>query len=153
MQIRFLFGGGSWGIHTAMLGEDYRERITRTDDVTERCISSKETDPVRRSADESATILSALTSRDHVIMFDERGKGISSEQFANLLERIEQDGKTATIVVGGAYGVSDAVRERSNTTIAVSSMIFPHELARIIALEQVYRARSITRGSKYHHAG
>ena len=153
MQIRFLFGGGSWSTETAPVGADYRDRIARTDDVAERCIGSKETDPARRSLDESATILDTLTPRDFVIMFDERGKSLSSEQFAQLLERVEQDGKTATIVVGGAYGVSDDVRARADATIAISSMIFPHELARIIALEQVYRARSITRGSKYHHAG
>ena len=56
-------------------------------------------------------------------------------------------------VVGGAYGISDAVRNHANVIISLSDMIFPHDLARILVLEQAYRARAITHGSKYHHAG
>jgi 23S rRNA (pseudouridine1915-N3)-methyltransferase len=97
-------------------------------------------------------LLKRLTPEDCVLLFDERGKMLPSPDFAKLIESKIEDGvKRIIIIVGGAYGVGDTVRARANHIIAFSPMIFPHQLARIMALEQAYRALSILAGSKYHH--
>lgn len=102
---------------------------------------------------ESATVLKRIEPTDYVILLDERGRDCSSEQLAETLDRLEQDGtKRLVFIIGGAYGVSDEVRARANTTIRLSAMVFPHMLVRLILAEQLYRAQSIRTGGKYHHA-
>ncbi len=153
MNILFLFGGGSWGVDAKILGVDYEKRLARTEKVSVQLITSKETDAARRRTDESTKIQSTLTSRDFVIVFDERGTRLTSEKFSHILEQATSNSMRVVCVVGGAYGISDAVRNHANVIISLSDMIFPHDLARILVLEQAYRARAITHGSKYHHAG
>jgi 23S rRNA (pseudouridine1915-N3)-methyltransferase len=102
---------------------------------------------------EGAAILKRLDQSDHVILLDERGKDVSSEQLADTLDRLELDGtKRLVFIIGGAYGVSDEVRARANSVIRLSAMVFPHMLVRLVLIEQVYRAQSIRTGGKYHHA-
>lgn len=153
MNILFLFGGGAWGIDAAVLGSDYTKRLERTEKVSVQLISSKEKDATRRRLDESAKMLGTLTSSDFVIVFDERGGRLTSEKFSHMLEQAASNSMRAVCIVGGAYGINDDVRNHANVIVSLSDMIFPHDLARIMVLEQAYRARTITHGSKYHHAG
>ena len=153
MQILFLFGGGSWDADARTLGTDYESRLSRTEKVSVQLINSKETDAGKRRADEGAKMLKGIDDKDFVIAFDERGARYASEKFAHVLEQAASNSMRAVCIVGGAYGMSDAVRKRANVVISLSDMIFPHDLARIMVLEQAYRARAITHGSKYHHAG
>ena len=107
--------------------------------------------PEKKDADDTS-VLKRIHADDVVLLFDERGKMRSSEDFAALFDRAKQDGvKRVVLIVGGAYGVGDAVRARADHTLAFSPMVFPHQLARVMALEQTYRALSILAGSKYHH--
>jgi 23S rRNA (pseudouridine1915-N3)-methyltransferase len=81
------------------------------------------------------------------ILLDERGRELSSPEFASVLEgRPEAD-----FVLGGPYGVSEEVRARAADTIALSRMTLPHEMARLLLVEQLYRAMTILRGGGYHH--
>jgi 23S rRNA (pseudouridine1915-N3)-methyltransferase len=115
-------------------------------------ISSREKEQEQIRHDESEKMLAKIKSGDIVVVFDERGKKLSSEKFASqMASHIDTGTKQIIVVVGGAYGVTDAVRERANLVLAFSDMIFPHQLARIMALEQLYRAFSIRAGTKYHH--
>jgi len=148
-----MFGGGRFDADAAALGSDYEKRLARTEKVTIQLITSKEKDAVRRRDDESAKMLKAISDDDFVIVFDERGMRYTSEKFAQILSRAEANSMRVICIVGGAYGINDAVRSRANVLIAFGDMIFPHDLARIMVLEQAYRARSIASGSKYHHAG
>lgn len=101
---------------------------------------------------ESVAILAKLNSDDYVIVLDERGKTYTSEQFADLLEKAEnQSKKRVVIVIGGAHGVSDEVRS-AGTVMSLSNLVFPHQLVRLIIVEQIYRACTIRKGEKYHHA-
>ncbi len=80
-------------------------------------------------------------------LLHEKGKEMTSKQFAGFLgEKASHD-----FVVGGAYGVSDEVFDRATAVISLSKMTFPHDMARIILLEQVYRAFTILQGKGYHH--
>jgi len=101
---------------------------------------------------ESEAILSKIQPDDCVIVLDEKGKNYSSEQFANLLEKADnQSKKRVVFIIGGAYGVTDKVLEQGNV-MSLSQLVFPHQLVRLILAEQIYRACTIRKGEKYHHA-
>lgn len=102
---------------------------------------------------EGAAILKLVKKDDFVILLDERGKDIDTPEFAKLLEHhLGQRTKRLVFIIGGAFGVSAAVKERANFTIKLSSLVFPHMLVRLLLTEQLYRASSILEGGKYHHA-
>jgi len=92
-----------------------------------------------------------FSSRDFIILADERGKNLSSPEFSQLLEKQFNSSKDIIIIIGGAFGVSEEVRERVDFIWSFSNLVFPHQLARLLVAEQIYRAQEIARGGKYHH--
>lgn len=101
---------------------------------------------------EGERVLSLLKKEDYVVLLDEKGRNMKSEELSELLEnRMIDSVKRMVFIIGGAYGVSDAVHMRANYTWKLSSLVFPHMLVRIILVEQLYRAMTILRGEKYHH--
>jgi 23S rRNA (pseudouridine1915-N3)-methyltransferase len=102
---------------------------------------------------EGENILSRLKNDDCLILLDERGKQYSSEQFASTMEQwFQLPYKRLVFQVGGAFGFSDAVYERANFKISLSSMTFSHQMVRLFFLEQLYRAMTILRNEQYHNA-
>ena len=93
-----------------------------------------------------------FSGRDFVIVCDERGKNISSEEFSQQIEIAFVNSKNVVILIGGAYGFSKEVRARADLVWSFSKLVFPHALARVIVAEQVYRAQEIAAGHPYHHA-
>ena len=93
-----------------------------------------------------------FSGSDFVIVCDERGKNISSEEYSCLLEKAFYGNKNVVILIGGAFGFSDEVREKADFVWSFSELVFPHMLARTIVTEQTYRAQEIKKGSHYHHA-
>ncbi|MBR3115912.1 23S rRNA (pseudouridine(1915)-N(3))-methyltransferase RlmH [Candidatus Saccharibacteria bacterium] len=87
----------------------------------------------------------------YVICCDERGKNISSGEYSRILERAFVEGREVVILIGGAYGFPDFVREKADFVWSFSRLVFPHIMVRIITVEQTYRALQITMGGKYHH--
>ncbi len=101
---------------------------------------------------EGAAILKQIKDDDLVVLFDERGKDITSEGLAELLDGALNAGtKRLVCIIGGAYGVSAEVTGRANKILKLSSLVFPHMLVRLIVAEQLYRAMTIREGGKYHH--
>lgn len=92
-----------------------------------------------------------FSGRDFVVLLDERGENISSPELADKLERAFNSGREIVLIIGGAYGVSEEVRKRADFVWSYSKLVFPHMLARVMAIEQIYRAQEISRGGKYHH--
>ncbi|MBR3236381.1 23S rRNA (pseudouridine(1915)-N(3))-methyltransferase RlmH [Candidatus Saccharibacteria bacterium] len=92
-----------------------------------------------------------FSARDFVICLDERGQNISSDEYSRLLERAFVSGKNVIILIGGAYGFDPSVREKADFVWSFSKLVFPHMLARLMAVEQTYRAMQIARGGAYHH--
>ena len=86
-----------------------------------------------------------------VIVADERGKNISSPELSDKLSKIFNSSCEAVIIIGGAYGVSEAVREKADFVWSFSKLVFPHMLMRVMMTEQIYRAQEIASGGKYHH--
>ncbi|HQW06065.1 MAG: 23S rRNA (pseudouridine(1915)-N(3))-methyltransferase RlmH [Flavobacteriales bacterium] len=101
---------------------------------------------------ESERILAALKPGERVVVLDERGKALTSPAFAQQLGTWRDQGvRQVAFVIGGAYGMTDAVRDRADLVLALSAMIFPHQLVRVLFAEQLYRAATILQGSPYHH--
>ncbi len=92
-----------------------------------------------------------FTASDFVICCDERGENISSREYSQMLEKAFLNSRNVVILIGGAYGFSEEVRQKSNFVWGFSKLVFPHALARVIVTEQTYRAQEISHGGKYHH--
>jgi 23S rRNA (pseudouridine1915-N3)-methyltransferase len=101
---------------------------------------------------EGELILKNIRQTDDVILLDERGKEYTSVELAKIIQdKISYAGKDIVFVIGGAYGFSDAVYQRSNSKLSLSKMTFSHQMVRAIFAEQIYRAFTIMRGEPYHH--
>ncbi len=101
---------------------------------------------------EGELILKKIEPQDFVVLLDERGKSISSVEFAGFLQQQSNSGlKNLVFVIGGAYGFSEQVYNRKNYSLSLSRMTFPHVMTRVIFAEQLYRAFSILRNEPYHH--
>ena len=102
---------------------------------------------------EGKLILKQLKHNDYVILLDENGKEFSSEKFSKFIEKkmINSVGNIV-FIVGGPYGFSKDVYEKSKEKIALSKMTFSHQMVRLIFVEQLYRAMSIIKGEPYHHS-
>jgi 23S rRNA (pseudouridine1915-N3)-methyltransferase len=101
--------------------------------------------------DEGARLLARLSGAGKVIALDRLGTMWSSERLANWLDESAVRGVPgATFIIGGAFGLSPAVLERVDEKISFSPMTFPHEVARLLLVEQLYRAGTILRGEPYH---
>lgn len=111
--------------------------------------SSLEGDRARQ--EESERIEKQLGSEDFVVLLDETGEMLSSPKLSSLLEEAFAHSHQVTIVIGGAYGVSESLKARADLVWSLSDLVFPHQLVRLLLIEQLYRAQEIAKGSGYHH--
>ena len=100
---------------------------------------------------EGEAILRYLTPAMDVLLLDEHGREYRSIEFADFLQRKMSSGRDLVLVIGGPYGFSPAVYQRANGKISFSPMTFSHQMIRLMAIEQIYRAMTILRGEPYHH--
>jgi 23S rRNA (pseudouridine1915-N3)-methyltransferase len=131
--------------------ERYQKRLKKPFDVEWVLLphSAREGDSARQ--EESRAILSRLDERDMVILLDERGEILNNDTLARQLEGAFTAGRPVVVVIGGAYGVGEAVRARADLVWSLSKLVFPHQLVRLILIEQIYRSQEISRGGGYHH--
>lgn len=109
-------------------------------------------EPAWQQRTESERILAALKPGEKVVVLDERGKQLTSPGFAQRLGTWRDQGaRELAFVIGGAYGMTEAVRQRADLVLSLSPMVFPHQLVRVLFAEQLYRALSILKGTGYHH--
>lgn len=110
------------------------------------------TDITRTRQAEEELILKRLQPQHYLVLLDERGKLLDSVQWAEQFQHCMNGGtRTLVILIGGAFGVTDAVRQKAKQVWSLSKLVFPHQLVRLIVAEQVYRAFSILNNSPYHH--
>ena len=101
---------------------------------------------------EAEVILNLLLPGDVLILLDEKGKQITCEQLAELIQiNANNSTKNLVFLIGGSYGVDEKIIKRANYVWSLSKLVFPHQLIRLILAEQVYRACTIIRNEKYHH--
>ena len=102
---------------------------------------------------EGEIITAIWQKEDYLVLLEENGKQLSSEELANFIQaRANESKKNIVFLIGGAFGVSDEVKKRANFQWSLSKLVFPHQLVRLILAEQIYRACSINRNEKYHHS-
>ncbi len=131
--------------------ERYQKRLQPPWNITWELLPYSPLDGNKARRDESERILSLCRADDFVIVLDERGKPLDSPTLSQSLDQAFTSNRTPTFVIGGAYGVTDVLRARANLVWSLSPLIFPHQLVRLILVEQLYRAQEIARGGKYHH--
>jgi len=103
-----------------------------------------------REAKDEARLLEALSEESRLVVLSQRGEQWTSEQLAAWTARWEMDGRDVAFAIGGAEGVPEPVLGRAERVWSLSRLTFPHELARLLVYEQLYRAYTIRRGEPYH---
>ena len=96
-------------------------------------------------------MLKLLKNNEYLIALDLNKKQFKSEQFADfLMQKLTENGSSISFVIGGSYGLSDELKQRSNYSISLSDLTFLHQMSRLILLEQIYRAFKILNKEVYH---
>lgn len=137
------------------VGQEYLQRISRWVPLAWEHVAEARHRPqdIKGIEEEGLRLLRCLQPRDTMVLLDEGGRSFSSPQFSQwLFGTYESTPGRLVLIVGGAFGVSSAVRERAHEAIALSAMTFPHELCAVVLLEQLYRAVTIRHHVPYHHA-
>lgn len=155
MKITLLFSGKTSDARLASLIDDYQQRLKHyvpfeivvLPDI--KNAKSLTEDQIKTA--EGNLILQALTPAMDVILLDEHGREFRSIEFANYLQKKMTSGRDLALVIGGPYGFSQAVYDRANGKLSFSQMTFSHQMIRIMAIEQIYRAMTILRNEPYHH--
>lgn len=107
--------------------------------------------PSSDMATESQQIINK-TNDTYVVLLDQSGTQFSSEDIADFIDKRQTQAQTnVAIVIGGAYGVSDELKAHANQVISLGKLTFPHQLVRLMLLEQLYRGFSILKNTNYHH--
>ena len=100
---------------------------------------------------EGKRVMRLLKNNDYLIALDLNKKQFKSEDFANfLMQKLTENGSSISFVIGGSYGLSDELKQRSNYSISLSDLTFLHQMSRLILLEQIYRAFKILNKEVYH---
>lgn len=138
--------------------DEYSKRLGRycklnivelKDEATPENISEKETELILKK--EGARIIEKLPKSAYIIPLCIEGKKKSSEEFSKLIESVAGDGKSDIVfIIGGSLGICDEIKAMADFKLSFSDMTFPHQLMRVILLEQIYRAFNIASGGKYH---
>ena len=101
--------------------------------------------------EEGNAILQKIKPTDYTIAMCIEGKNISSPQLANLIDNVQIEGKsTVNFIIGGSWGLSDEVKQRADYKLSMGKMTFPHQMARVMLTEQIYRSFQISSNGKYH---
>ena len=129
--------------------ETYDKRIQW--DLTIHELESKHTDAKKTQQEEQAKILKVLNNQAVIVALDERGDGLKSLDFAKTLVNLQNNGENhLQFILGGADGLTDEVRDKANILLSFGQQTWPHLLARVMLLEQIYRAQQILAGHPYH---
>lgn len=155
MKITLLVVGKTTDPRLQSLIEDYQQRLKHyipfefvvVPDIKNAKTLSQE----QLKSAEGQAILSFLSPAMDVLLLDEHGREFRSIEYADFLQKKMGSGKDLTLIIGGAYGFSKEVYARANGKIALSQMTFSHQMIRLMAIEQIYRAMTILRGEPYHH--
>ncbi len=156
MKILLVVVGKTSTPYIASAVEEYVKRVNRyvpleIVTIPDQRSSRALTEEIQKQR-EGTAILATLQGGDHVVLLDERGRELTSREFAAEIDRRMVQGlKRLVYVVGGPYGFSEEVYRRADSKLSLSRMTFTHEMVRLFFTEQIYRAMTILRGEPYHH--
>lgn len=132
--------------------ERYQKRLKKPFDIKWVFLPHSAREGVSARQEESGRILSRLNEDEFVILLDERGKILDSPALSRALMAPLERSQSIVVIIGGAYGVDDTVHARSSLIWSLSLLVFPHQLVRLMLVEQVYRAQEIVANNPYHHS-
>ena len=154
MKISLLVIGKTTDGRLVSLIDDYRQRLSHYVPfelvVIPDIKNAKSLTQDQLKAAEGEAILAKVGTTE-VVLLDEHGAEYRSVDFASWLQKKMGSGRDLTLVIGGAYGFSPAVYQRANGKLSLSQMTFSHQMIRLMAIEQIYRAMTILRNEPYHH--
>lgn len=132
--------------------DEYAKRLGRYSkfELEEVSEAKRHAGTPRAKEEEGETLLARIGKGERVVLLDERGDEPTSVELAKRLARWLERGQDVTLVIGGSDGLSEGVRARAQETLALSKMTLAHRLARVVLLEQLYRAFTILKGEPYH---
>lgn len=151
MSIRIIAIGKKHEAWVADGIERYSKRLRKPFDMEWVLLPHSSRDGLMARQEESERVRTRLHADDFVVLLDERGELLDSPTFSRLLVGTQESRGGATIIIGGAYGVDDELRQRADRSISLSPLVFPHQLVRLILAEQLYRTQEIAAGRPYHH--
>ena len=131
--------------------EEYTKRISKYTNI--KIIEVKDeglVEPNKAILLEEEKILKKINDRDYLITLEIEGKEYNSEEFADKFEKIQLESSNITFIIGGSYGLSQNIKSKSRLHLSFSKMTFPHQLFRVLLLEQIYRAFKINNNESYH---
>ncbi|MEE2752808.1 MAG: 23S rRNA (pseudouridine(1915)-N(3))-methyltransferase RlmH [Candidatus Latescibacterota bacterium] len=138
----------------ATTGKDYLARLGHYTRIEETVVGEERTTKHSRPEDvmnrEGFRIAGCIRPDSFIISLNRTGKTVDSEGLAKILGELADTGRDATLVIGGAWGLSPEILKKSDWIWSLSTLTYPHELARVVVLEQLYRAHTILRGEPYH---
>ena len=154
MKISLLMVGKTTDARLVSLIDEYQQRLKHYVPfelvVLPDIKNAKSLTQDQLKAAEGEAILAKVGTTE-VVLLDEHGAEYRSVDFASWLQKKMGTGRDLTLVIGGAYGFSPAVYERANGKLSLSQMTFSHQMIRLMAIEQIYRAMTILRNEPYHH--
>lgn len=156
MNIKLLAIGKTDDKNLQILIDDYTKRLSFYVKFEVEIIPDiknvKNLSETQQKEKEANLILSKITPTDHLILLDENGKTYSSTLFSEHLQKKMNSGiKTLVFAIGGPYGFSQAVYNKANQKISLSTMTFSHQMVRLFFIEQLYRGFTILKNEPYHH--
>ena len=155
MKTQLILIGKTQNKHFVAGINDYVERIAHYMPFEIKVIpelkNAKSLTEEQQKEKEGELILKELQAADTVVLMDEHGSQYRSIDFADWLQKKQHTARRLVFVIGGPYGFSPAVNQRTNETISLSKMTFSHQMVRLIFTEQISRACTIIKGEPYHH--
>ncbi len=131
--------------------KEYKKRLSRYTKLQIIEVEDVKGDnPSLIKASERDLIQKYIEIKDYVITLEIEGKNLTSEEFSKSLEKLQMENANITFIIGGSYGLDEKIKNRSNLALSFSKLTFPHQLFRIIFLEQLYRSYKIMHNETYH---
>lgn len=129
--------------------EEYTKRIQKPWEIAWNVLPHQPGNATSAKKAESSAILEVIKGYEVVLLLDERGDSIDNQKLAHIFD--SGNVQNLAVIIGGAYGVDERVREQSDKIIKLSDLVLPHRLVRILLVEQLYRSQMILLGHPYHH--
>lgn len=146
MHIKIITVGKSHDPKISQAIDEYIKRLSKYVKIEWQLI------PPSSVEQESIQIIK-VTRDSYVILLDEGGNALNTPGFAARIEKLQNNSiKELVFVIGGAYGVTPEIKNSADFILSLSSLVFPHQLVRLILVEQIYRAYDLMHGGKYHHS-
>ena len=154
MHIRLLAVGDRQPAWVDDACETYRARLPRHWQFHIDCVATARRSRNNKTQDamqaEGERLLARVKSNEQVVLLDEQGEQYTSQALATRLSDLQADGRDLCFIIGGPDGVSEACRRRADSVWSLSKLTLPHGLARVLFIEQIYRAWSLQQGLPYH---